>query len=1213
MIYYICTRANTEIPCTRGVTYEMTNNQALGILPKPIFLVVSLTGSCHRQQAFLSFYRRNLLRKSTHIATCRLAISLSLSTMTDPIFTIEDTDELDVGEREEADPAIADAPLSSTTKNENNEKMSETYTTVHLDVQGMMCQRNCGTTVANALRAVSGVLEAQADFATHSAWARVATSATINLSEILEAVEDVGFDAHLVAHLQVDGMMCQKNCGTTVANALQAVPGVLSAQAIFAQSRAIIVLEATDLDEAAFRQMAAQLAEEVEDVGFDASMIPDIDSYLQSHKAIKNDDDTTTTSTSSAHSPLMSVSTGMQPLHLEPSTTYNDNTLVLSVGGMSCAVCTGRVESCLEQVPGVVSASVILSPPQAVVELDEEMNFGNLGHHNHHDSVAQACCEAIEKAGYSCTVVEQSHDLRQDAMRLEQARKEEDDMWRRLLIFSASLLLPMILIMVGFIQIGGNAHHPNGNLWTMAILSSLVQFGTGRRYYEAAWKGWTNGRVMGMDFLIVLGTSASYVYSIVLFSVQLWTGEPTDMQPSFMTGAMLLTFVTLGKYLESYARGRTADAVHKLMELQPSVAARIREFEGPLRDLDLSAVQTEEIPIGEIGEGDYVRILPGGQIPADGELVAVSSHSSGGQKVSEAFIDESAFSGEPFPVSKRIGDSVYGSTVNQLSVLIVRVTAAGSDTMLSKIVRLVEDAQRHKAPIQAYADQLASIFAPAVVGVATITFFAWMIFNSGAETMEDRFYSAFMSALSVLLISCPCALGLATPTAVMVGTGVGAVQGILIKGGDVLEHMHTVDTVIFDKTGTLTCGKARLSDSMDYTSESKLCQKLIHNLPSFVPKEKYALWLAVCAEAQSEHPLAQAIVEAAKEAWSRDGKDDVTGASEGVRVDEFSVQPGLGVECRITKPDWGECFIRVGNREWTKANVDSIDEEISDNTGDDDVDQLRRQGKIAIYISVLDQEAACRRVISVFGIVDPVKEEAHSTISALQNHGVDVWLCTGDDSVTAHAVAQSIGIHESNVCANTKPQEKADLVTRLQKANKTSIQRRGLKSTGRGSGKVAMVADGVNDSIALARADVGIAIGAGTEIALEAADVVLVRSNLHDVVVAFDLSSVVFRRILLNFFLALCYNIVAIPFAAGLFYPLTDFHLPPAVAGFMMACSSVSVVTSSLLLKRYRRPQIQTSGLVDRTSGLLQLIVEKIGFHSRNQYVGVELRGPEIV
>lgn len=450
--------------------------------------------------------------------------------------------------------------------------------------------------------------------------------------------------------------------------------------------------------------------------------------------------------------------------------------------------------------------------------------------------------------------------------------------------------------------------------------------------------------------------------------------------------------------------------------------------------------------------------------------------------------------------------------------------------------------------------------------LATVTFLGWLVLNGNVSTQE-RFFTAFMSAISVVVVACPCALGLATPTAVMVGTGVGARQGILIKGGDVLEKMHAVGAIILDKTGTITTGRPTLGERVDYVAT------VARELPSFVqdapvPIHEISLWLAACAESGSEHPVGKAIVHAAQQRWT----EDVTFAKSGVQVNEFRLAPGCGVECRVSKPHWGDWWVRVGSQPWTQPDRD--DSATATNGTEDfdyDVHRLRSAGSIAVYVSVAIAESNPKqwRVIAVIGIVDPIKDAAHPTVMALQNMGVEVWMCTGDHEETALVVASTVGIPPSQVRSGMSPEAKADLVSQLQ--TRCPPEGRGDLRTKR---MVAMVGDGINDAIALARADVGMAIGAGTEVALEAADVVLVHSSLHDVVVALHLSIVVFRRIVLNFVWAMGYNLLALPFAAGMFYPFMEYRLPPELAGMMMALSSVSVVTSSLLLRRYKRPAV---------------------------------------
>jgi Cu+-exporting ATPase len=443
----------------------------------------------------------------------------------------------------------------------------------------------------------------------------------------------------------------------------------------------------------------------------------------------------------------------------------------------------------------------------------------------------------------------------------------------------------------------------------------------------------------------------------------------------------------------------------------------------------------------------------------------------------------------------------------------------------------------------------------------------------------------------------------------MVGTGVGATHGLLIKGGAVLEGAHSVDTIVLDKTGTITTGRAVLGDYIGFEDK-----ELMTNLPRRISEDPkhLALWLAACAEKQSEHPLGKAVVNAARSIWGA----DVTRSEDGVQVSEFEVSPGSGVECLVHKADWGEWRVRVGSREWAKDEVNEEHSLASDNVGDKEVREIRRRGQVGIYVSVCAEQdhlnagfGRCeRRIIGVFGIVDPIVPEAPSTVSALQRMGVDVWMCTGDAEETALSVARQVGIDEDNVCASVKPEGKADLVTRLQKRDRNGTHRhRGVRRRG---GRVAVVGDGINDAVALARADVGVAIGAGTEVAVEAADMVLVRSSLHDVVVALHLSRVVFRRIRMNFCWAMGYNLFALPFAAGALYPFIDWRLPPEFAGLMMAFSSVSVVTSSLLLRAYKKPTILTDGSFEKSRRWLKRNAQsksQLGVLSTHEYNDVGL------
>lgn len=706
-------------------------------------------------------------------------------------------------------------------------------------------------------------------------------------------------------------------------------------------------------------------------------------------------------------------------------------------------------------------------------------------------------------------------------------------------------------------------------------------------------------------------------------------------EPTFETAAMLLTFVTLGKYLEAYAKGKTATALQTLMSLQPVNAQRVVHSQLKSSDTvqngndqgyyDLSALQTEDVSIEQIQVGDIVYVSPGSRIPSDGVLLATARTSAA------VFIDESMLTGEPFPVAKFPSDRVYGSCVNQLSPILVLVDATGSDTMLARIVHLIEEAQAARAPIQAHADTIAGIFVPVVMCLSALTFAGWIIFTKSSNTDTGPcFYQGLMSAISVLVVACPCALGLATPTAVMVGTGVGASNGVLIKGGVALEAAYHVDTIVFDKTGTLTTGQAVISECISFLGKNNSIdtvhgdnQQILNNLP--LPVELLQnnqkntsgvlLWLAACAELHSEHPIARAIVNAARRAMV---VDDVACSSQGVQISNFQLVPGEGVECLVSLAEWGERWVRVGCRSWVvdeDSRESMYDCDITERSmrewGDKEASRLRQEGHIAVFVSVsenydsekrsslwtdtaLEQTPPSHRrcLIGILGVADPLQQEARSTVHALQSMGIQVWMCTGDHEVTANAVASHVGIPEALVCAGVKPEGKAALVSRLQKrkvirveAEPEEIECHGNFSKRRShkrskTGKVAFVGDGINDAVALAQADVGIAIGTGTEVAVEAADMVLVKNSLHDVAVAIHLSRAVFRRIQLNFFFAMIYNVLALPFAAGAMYPLLQWTIPPAFAGLMMAFSSVCVVTSSLCLSGYRKPLITEDGIV---------------------------------
>ncbi|TKY59689.1 Copper-transporting ATPase RAN1 [Spatholobus suberectus] len=659
--------------------------------------------------------------------------------------------------------------------------------------------------------------------------------------------------------------------------------------------------------------------------------------------------------------------------------------------------------------------------------------------------------------------------------------------------------------------------------WLKWALVSVIQFVVGKRFYKAAGRALRNGST-NMDVLVALGTTASYIYSVCALLYGALTGfwSPTY----FETSAMLITFVLLGKYLECLAKGKTSDAIKKLVALTPATALLV------VKDKGGRTIEEREIDSLLVQPGDTLKVLPGTKIPADGIVTWGSS-----------YVNESMVTGESIPVSKEVNASVIGGTINLHGVLHIQATKVGSDTVLSQIISLVETAQMSKAPIQKFADYVASIFVPTVVILALLTLLCWYIAGAlGAYPEEwlpengNHFVFALMFSISVVVIACPCALGLATPTAVMVATGVGANNGVLIKGGDSLERAQMVKYVIFDKTGTLTQGKATVTAAKAFTGM---------DLGEF-------LTLVASAEASSEHPLAKAILQYARHFHFFDESSPTTGTKNDAEEDfksgwlydvsDFSALPGRGVQCFIDGKR-----ILVGNRKLLEENSINISKEVENFVVE--LEESAKTGILVAYDYVL---------IGVLGIADPLKREASVVIEGLWKMGVIPVMVTGDNWRTARAVAKEVGIQD--VRAEVMPAGKADVVRSFQKDG--SI--------------VAMVGDGINDSPALAAADVGMAIGAGTDVAIEAANYVLMRDNLEDVITAIDLSKKTFFRIRLNYVFAMAYNVIAIPVAAGVLFPLLGIKLPPWVAGACMALSSVSVVCSSLLLRRYRKPRLTT-------------------------------------
>ncbi|WP_410990823.1 heavy metal translocating P-type ATPase [Bacillus cereus] len=726
-----------------------------------------------------------------------------------------------------------------------------------------------------------------------------------------------------------------------------------------------------------------------------------------------------------------------------------------TVSGMTCAACANRVEKRLNKLDGVNKATVNFALESATVDFNpDEVNVNEMK-------------SAITKLGYKLEVKPDDQDESTDH------RLQEIERQKKKFIISFILSFPLLWAMVSHFSFTSFIYLPDMlmNPWVQLALATPVQFIIGGQFYVGAYKALRN-KSANMDVLVALGTSAAYFYSVYLSIQSIGSSEHmTDLY--FETSAVLITLIILGKLFEAKAKGRSSEAIKKLMGLQAKTATVVRDG-------------TEiKILIEEVVTGDIVYVKPGEKIPVDGEIVEGRSA-----------IDESMLTGESIPVDKSIGDVVIGSTINKNGFLKVKATKVGRDTALAQIIKVVEEAQGSKAPIQRVADQISGIFVPVVVVIAIITFAVWMIFVTPGD-----FGGALEKMIAVLVIACPCALGLATPTSIMAGSGRSAEYGILFKGGEHLEATHRLDTVILDKTGTVTNGKPVLTDVIvaDGFNENEL------------------LRLVGAAERNSEHPLAEAIVEGIKEK-----KIDIPSS------ETFEAIPGFGIESVVE----GKHLLIGTRRLMKKFNIDI--EEVSKS-----MEALEREGKTAMLIAI-DKEYA-----GIVAVADTVKDTSKAAIARLKKMGLDVVMITGDNTQTAQAIAKQVGI--DHVIAEVLPEGKAEEVKKLQANGK----------------KVAMVGDGINDAPALATANIGMAIGTGTDVAMEAADITLIRGDLNSIADAIFMSKMTIRNIKQNLFWALAYNALGIPIAALGF-------LAPWVAGAAMAFSSVSVVLNALRLQRVK-------------------------------------------
>lgn len=720
------------------------------------------------------------------------------------------------------------------------------------------------------------------------------------------------------------------------------------------------------------------------------------------------------------------------------------------ISGMSCAACATRIEKALKGLPGVYNAAVNFAAEKATIE------------YNASELTINQVQEKVKKLGYEAHNIADASEIDRE----KKVRQEEIRDQRFRLILSAVLSFPLLWAMVlHTLGIMGKIGDFLMNPYVQLVLATPVQFVAGWPFYRGAYTALRNGSA-NMDVLVALGTSAAYFFSIA----NMLTGDP---HLYFETSAILITLIILGKLLEATAKGRTSEAIKALMGLQAKTARVVRDG------------QELDVPIEAVLVGDVIVVRPGEKVPVDGVIIEGTST-----------LDESMLTGESIPVDKKVGDEVVGATINKFGAFKFKATKVGKDTALAQIVRIVEEAQGSKAPIQRFADIVSGYFVPIVVGIAVLTFTGWyFLFDPG------NFTRALVNFTAVLVIACPCALGLATPTSIMVGTGKGAENGILIKGAEHLENAHRLTTIVLDKTGTITKGQPEVTDIVTLSGLS----------------DRNILKMAARVEKSSEHPLAQAIVK--------------YGQEQGISLEDpidFTAIPGYGVKASIDGKQ-----ILVGTRKLMRENNIEIEAAIGE------IERLEQQGKTVMLLAV-GQEMA-----GLIAVADTVKENSAQAVAELQKLGIEVWMITGDNERAAKAIAGSIGI--TNVLAEVLPEHKAEKVEALKREGKV----------------VAMVGDGINDAPALATADVGFAIGTGTDVAIEAADITLMRGDLNGIVAAIKLSKATMRNIKQNLFWALVYNSVGIPIAAA-------GYLSPVLAGAAMAFSSVSVVINALRLKQFR-------------------------------------------
>lgn len=1084
-----------------------------------------------------------------------------------PLFDISDEEDVedDDGEEEEAD--LLGGGIYATT----------------LHVGGMTCGA-CTSAVEGAFKGVPGIKSFSISLLSERAV--IEHDPNIMSSEKLaETIEDTGFDAEVLetkasesvatkpkrrrkstgkrfttTTIAIEGMTCGA-CTSAVESGFKNVPGVVQFNISLLAERAVIVHDPQLLP-------TAKITETIEDKGFDATVVSSLEEGIQA-------------STSAS-------------------------IVQLKVYGLPSPEATADLQTDLKNTPGIVSVNLSFASGRASI--------------THSPSIIglRAIVELIEQAGYNALVADNDDN---NAQLESLAKTKEIQEWKRDFRVSLSFAIPVFLISMFLpmfikpLDVGSIKLPIIPGLWlgdvVCLVLTVPVQFGIGRRFYVSAFKSIKHGSPT-MDVLVVLGTSAAFFFSCAAMLVSILI--PPHSRPStiFDTSTMLITFITLGRFLENRAKGQTSKALSRLMSLSPPMAtiyadpiaaAKAAESWDAQHEIDEkkaddseatgSAVDERTIPTELIEVGDIVILRPGDKIPADGIVMR-----------GESYVNESMVTGEAMPINKRPGSALMAGTVNNAGRLDFKVTRAGRDTQLSQIVRLVQEAQTSRAPIQRMADIVAGYFVPIIITLGLSTFICWMVLSHIlphppmiflSDASGGRLMVCVKLCIAVIVFACPCALGLATPTAVMVGTGVGAEQGILVKGGAALETATKINHVVLDKTGTLTMGKMSVSQSEQ----------------TGMWKTQVDLWwtLVGLAETSSEHPIAKAILSGAKEKLRLAVDEQLAG-----NMGDFKATVGNGIAASIEPGNGYEnrrYAIIIGNASFLRKQGVAVPTTPEDEYND--YEDVRRQSLSGPSSSKMGQSAGITTIHvaidSVYagsiGLSDILKPTARAAVAALHRMNISTCLVTGDQAATAHHVAALVGIAPENVFAGVLPQGKKEIIQDFQKQGKT----------------VAMVGDGINDSPALATANIGISLASGTDVAMDAADVVLMKPNqLMDIPASLQLSKTIFRRIKLNLLLSCVYNAIGLPIAMGFLLPW-GITLPPLAAGAAMACSSVTVVVSSLLLKFWKRPDwmreesvelslpLRRAGLWSAVDGIKSLVTgtrRKHGEGDRGAYVPLE-------